>query len=490
MSQSNAAPARKHILIVAGVVLTFFVAFVMMSVPLAAATHKVSTNYNEGWNAYWADAATHGRPLYATKQSTVLNNYPPVSFYLVGAFGTLVGDNIYAGRIIAALSLLLVAGNVFFWLRITGSSRTIGFAGAAMFLAEFAILAPGYIAANDPQLLAHAIMLTGLSVLWRAPLERRQIVIASVLMILAGFTKHLLISLPIAVTLWYLLRSRAALWTWLAASLGGLLVACIVVWLAYGSLFLDSIAAGREYMLHRAVWASRFALARLWPVLLLSVACGVRAWRFLGSPVGTAPQTHREEFALLYLIVAGCIGVAASGGLGVSQNAFFDLLIAASLCAALGLESLQAMAWPKSISIAAAVALLLGSAWAIRAAVAIPESLRPIREQELRTAGQFRLLARLGHDRRVACESLALCYWAHLPFELDMFNYGQKLKTGAVPEASCEALLVTGPITVVQLEPLEVRALAQSRLPSNCNAAIRRQYQLADAADFSEVLMR
>jgi len=44
---------------------------------------------NEGWNAYFADAAIHGGVLYPAADALITNNYPPLSFYLVGAAGLL-----------------------------------------------------------------------------------------------------------------------------------------------------------------------------------------------------------------------------------------------------------------------------------------------------------------------------------------------------------------------------------------------------------------
>ena len=40
---------------------------------------------NEGWNAYHADTAMRGGSLYPPPDGLVANNYPPLSFYIVGA---------------------------------------------------------------------------------------------------------------------------------------------------------------------------------------------------------------------------------------------------------------------------------------------------------------------------------------------------------------------------------------------------------------------
>src|SRR5215472_15267788 len=71
---------------------------------LAAVFLHVPLDPNEGWNAYRAAAAMSGAPLYPPADALFFNNYPPLSFYLVGAFGRLVGDNIVAGRIVSLAS--------------------------------------------------------------------------------------------------------------------------------------------------------------------------------------------------------------------------------------------------------------------------------------------------------------------------------------------------------------------------------------------------
>jgi hypothetical protein len=76
--------------------------------PLWRAGFPIEIDLNEGWNAYLADAAMGAGPLYPPADTLIVNNYPPLSFYVVGGLAqVLVGDALYVGR---ALSLLAVAG--------------------------------------------------------------------------------------------------------------------------------------------------------------------------------------------------------------------------------------------------------------------------------------------------------------------------------------------------------------------------------------------
>ena len=82
---------------------------VALGVMAYASTLRVSHNYNEGWNAYLAQAALSGGPLYFPDAAWFTNNYPPLSFYLVGGVGRLFGDAILAGRAVAWVGLRRLA---------------------------------------------------------------------------------------------------------------------------------------------------------------------------------------------------------------------------------------------------------------------------------------------------------------------------------------------------------------------------------------------
>src|SRR5579862_6718256 len=69
----------------------------------------------EGWNAYFADAAGGAAPLYPPPGMLIVNNYPPLSFYLLGYAEKVFGDALYIGRV---LSLLATQGTGAFIYRI------------------------------------------------------------------------------------------------------------------------------------------------------------------------------------------------------------------------------------------------------------------------------------------------------------------------------------------------------------------------------------
>ena len=67
-----------------------------MAWPVWRAGFPIEIAQNEGWNAYYADAAmgaagadgggrARAAPLYPPTDTLIVNNYPPLSFYVVGA---------------------------------------------------------------------------------------------------------------------------------------------------------------------------------------------------------------------------------------------------------------------------------------------------------------------------------------------------------------------------------------------------------------------
>ena len=74
--------------------------------PLWRIGFPIEIAQNDGWNAYYADAAMGAAPLYPRLDGLVVNNYPPLSFYAVGALAKLFGDALYVGR---ALSIIAIA---------------------------------------------------------------------------------------------------------------------------------------------------------------------------------------------------------------------------------------------------------------------------------------------------------------------------------------------------------------------------------------------
>lgn len=460
--------------------------------PLLTMSRAIPNDYNEGWNAFWADAAMHGRALYPAPDSSIANNYPPLSFFIVGAVGYLVGDNLFAGRLVSLVSFAIVTLCIYLWLKTSGSSRRLAIFGASLFVASFVAWAPDYIGNDDPQMLAHAIMMTGLFVLWRGSLSTSSVVAASVLMLCAGFTKHLLIPVPLATTVWLALHARRQFVVWMLTSTVTALALCGATYALYGLSFFVDLSSGRLYSTHRASIRTREVIALCWPAIILMLLIVVQLCRSRDR----ARLADRGVFAVLYSIIAGLLGAFSAGGAGVDTNAFFDFLIGASLCAVLGVEALQALKMRTSPG-----ALLSAAAICALGVLVVPLTCRmsnrlTAEERDLQTLGAreadareaIRLIKGLGPGR-VACETLSLCYWAKAGFQVDFFMYGQKLQMGVLPQSSCEAVFLAPQMRLVQIEK-HMGEPVSKRLPAACNDVIHEHYTVLRDSAFSVLLAR
>ena len=133
--------------------------------PVRRAFINVEINENEGWDAHWQHMASSGGVLYPPLTELTTNNYPPLSFYIVGLAGKLIGDNIFAGRMISLISFVLLAAVVVQLTALFGGNRFGMWMGAAFFVAGMSRFCTRYVGMNDPQLLAQAVMSFGSSAL-------------------------------------------------------------------------------------------------------------------------------------------------------------------------------------------------------------------------------------------------------------------------------------------------------------------------------------
>jgi hypothetical protein len=484
MNNALCSSAVNNTLLWCCLALIFLVVAGGLIAPLAILTYHIPLDPNEGWNAYFTRVAMSGGNLYPTGD-LVTNAYPPLSFYIVGLAGLVTGDTILAGRSIALLATLAVAVNLYLWLRATTAAMRIALLGSACFLVFAVTFGQTYIALDDPQWLAHAIMTSGLVLLWRGEASTRAIVLASILMIAAGLTKHLLFPIPIAVTFWLMMRSRTALRTWIVSCSAVLAVAMLVVWAAYGPAFFTSLLTPRIYYPHRAWVESGVALRCLGPLLGLSLLL------CLGE------RSERSRFLAAYLTAAAVVGGLASGGAGVDVNAFFDLLIASSLGSALAIDllvsgRLDLKLGPESAlgrrlaPIAIVLLTVCSSGYAITKVPRALESIRNLQSLDQESSAYIREIRDRGRGR-AACEMLGLCYWANNSFNIDLFTYGQKIEAGALPITSCNSVFRSSGISLIQLQTVDRHGVAL--LPEKCRRVIAANYRTVVRSDLGVVLV-
>ena len=187
------------------------IAFVGCIRPVATLGISEHLDYNEAWNVFHATVAWSGKNPYLDAGAPYFDNYPPLSFYIVGLVGHLLSSDILAGRILSLCSCAAIAIGVGGAVRSMGCTRTEAVFSAALFLASITLFNT-YVGMDDPQLLGQAVAIAGFNLIIRDPKSSRLMFFGSLLLTTALFIKHNLIAQPIALLFWLLLFDRRAMW--------------------------------------------------------------------------------------------------------------------------------------------------------------------------------------------------------------------------------------------------------------------------------------
>jgi len=410
--------------------LVFLLAGPVLTIPL-----HIPINYNEGWNAgFDTRAVTPGAgPLYPGPDSFVFDNYPPLGFFIVGMAGRMLGDMIEAGRIVALAALLGSAGLVGLCVRLLGGSPRAAVACCLLLLLFACDYYRGYVAMDDPQWLAHCLMLGGLALLLRGGVARLragdvsawQVVSAASLMVAGGFVKHNLVAMPLSVTLWLFWLDRRAGLVWMIAACATVAAGLGAMDAAFGPVAFDDILHHRRIF---RVHLLTHAIGRLAPLLPMAAVVALTLRRRLAG--------DGAVLATLFCGIALVTGVVQRMGEGVYYNAHFETLIA--LCLGFGLvltasseppPALRSLRpWhlgPASLCAIAMLPLLGATPWHL------PIAWHDIADRRAREAAWQPVIARLAAtDGKVGCLMLSLCAWAGKPFTVDLFNLTQSVMAG------------------------------------------------------------
>lgn len=404
----------------------------VLRVPVA-----VPLDPNEGWNAYHAAAAMAGDDLYPRAATLYFDNYPPLSFYAVGALSVLTHDAIAAGRALSILSFLWTVAALGCAARGLGASRAhAAFAcafGAAVFLRY-----SHYVGIDDPQLFGHAVAATGMAALLRRPESRRAAIACGALCACALFVKPNLVALPLAMALWLALRHRRVLAHYVVS---GTLAACVLLALCsvvYGSDFLTHLVSPRLYSASDALAAGLKWLAKTAAFFVPLAVVALRA------------RDDAITWSVVYAAVSTALGLYFIGGSGVDQNVFFDVYLALALSSAVVLhharDGTTAAAALACYLAPLAISLVLQSqpAWRDADYWIAPER---------RAASEFADAVAFVAGRRgpAACEEQSLCYRAGKPRAVDFVNLVQYVAKGAVDEDLLLSKIRARQFGVVQL---------------------------------------
>jgi len=424
---------------------------------------------NEGWNAYHAASAMTGGALYPGPPSYMVDNYPPLSFYVVGTLGRLLGDNIVAGRIISLLSFVFVAFGIFVAAGRLGCKRAeAGF--AALLFAGGMLVFTDYVGMNDPQMLAHAVATGGFLLLLRAPRSLWRIAVAALLFTLAAFVKHNIIVMALAMTAWLAMEDRRSALRLIGFGGLFLLTGLALFRLVYGVELWTEIASARTYSL--ADLRDGFVAWLHWSLVPLTG---------LGSLVWQRRTDPSVRLCAVMAALGLALGVCFLGGAGVDANVLFDADIALALGAALFLSRLAGGAYA-GVAAAAYAAPLILAAWTNAGDDWRTEAywLHPMRNEAHLAQSDIAFLQ--SRNGPALCEMLSLCYWAGKPATVDVFNIGEAFDAGARSDGELTAMIDARRFAVIQFNPDSPYSLGQ-----NVHDAVARAYRLAredDNGDF------
>src|SRR6516165_10824437 len=417
--------------------------------PVYRAFLNVEIENNEGWNAYFADAAMGRMPLYPSADQLITNNYPPLSFYIVGLAGRFVGDPVLAGRLLSLVAVVAIATAIALSVRRLGGSGVAARISPAFFVATMSRFFMPYVGMNEPQLFSEAIMAFGFLGFLIARSNDRGYVGPVLVMALAGFIKHNVIAMPLTVFLWLgLHRRREAVKCFCAAGIA-IITGIAVCYALFGSNFFLNILSPRHYSLKGEL----SALRDLEWVSVGLLACLYNAWA----------RRHDASVQLCSWLIAIALGsyFLQRSGAGVDINAQFDLVIAVAM--GLGLAFTQVSLWPiarrlrseqaQSILLLVVCARLLASKQLQPARLIFDSSFRnEIVMRERAMTDSVERVRRIPGD--VTCgKDMLVNYRAGKPFVVDAFNAEQRILAGALPKDAISARVAAGKLTIVEVDP-------------------------------------
>ncbi len=432
----------------AQLVLFALLAAYFMAWPLWRAGFPIEIAQNEGWNAYYADAAMGAAPLYPSTDTLIVNNYPPLSFYAVGGLAKLFGDALYVGRVLSLLAILGLGGLIAVVVTQLGSGGAGAAVGGLWFVAVMARSFTRFVGMDDPQLVAHVLMMGALCWFLAREARGKSAVPPILAMALAGFYKHNIIAVPVTALLWLLLQDwrRAMMPIVLGAAAAALgLIICIAV---FGDVFLANLLTARPYHLMRAVKG----LGRLqW------IAPALVMWAIW---VAAEPKSRAARFTMVFVGVAFVAYVVQWSGEAILDNAQFDLVIATGVGIGLAFDRAGKTAFGRHHGEAAAraviglvlIARLVATLRIEPALVLFDPGYRALYFQHAAVVREeaTRIATIPGP---VACDFKVVCRLAGKPFSYDDFRAEMLVATGALGGLDEQGLIRAHGLTYVANDP-------------------------------------
>ena len=302
--------------------------------PVWRAGFPIEIAQNEGWNAYHADAAMGAAPLYPATDTLIVNNYPPLSFYVVGEIAKATGiDALYVGRVMSLIAVVALGALIAKVISQLGGGRAGAALGGVWYVAVMARSFTRFVGMNDPQLVGHALMVAALAWFLARDMRKQSAVPPFLAMAAIGFYKHNIIAVPVTALLWLLVQDwRRAVWPAIAGAAAAAvgLAICVAI---YGDVFLANLITARPSSFTRAI----YGLGRLQWILPALVLWAI--W------IAAEPKSRAARFTMIHVGVSFVAFVLQWSGEAILDNAQFDLVIATAIGIGLAFDRAGATAF-------------------------------------------------------------------------------------------------------------------------------------------------
>lgn len=402
-------------------------------------------NYNEGWNVYNAERFIHNQLIYDNNYWRI-NNYPIGSFLIIASVNRLLNNLLLSGRIVALISFAAIGVFAALTVRRLGCERTDAVFGGGCALGFCYLVAPAWIITDDPQTLGEAVMLGGLVSYLSGRPGRFSLFRTASLIVIAGFMKHNILAIPVAITLDLAICSPRRLMFWLASCAGLVGGFLGLTQIEAGGAFIDHLLSPRIFSWH-GVRYHLIKYLRLFKLPLITIAVGCR----LVFPA------HRFVLTI-WGLTSICLASIFSGFEGTSYNMFQDTAVFLGVAAgALFCELRKAAAARGRFAglFAGIAALVLAQPILGRIPSAVLQLFHAGALLEADRVAQATFLADAKYiaDARgpAICESLLMCYLAGQPFTLDPFNSRQYILAGKLDQTELIRRVADHQFMVIQL---------------------------------------
>jgi hypothetical protein len=403
----------------------------------------------ESWSAYFQDAAGRLQPIYAPADALVSNNYPPLSFYVIGGLSRLLGDALFVGRALSLVALLVTATQIARAGLALGADWRSAAMAAAWFVALMAHHSLNYVGANDPQLAGQAIMAAGLAWFLRRERDGASCLAPLLVMVLAGFWKHNIVAIPLTATVW--LVSRRA---WAAADDLLVVIVAVSAGLGFcGYLFGPGFFAN---LLERRAYSAALILPHLGHLQWVALALVIWLLWLRQAWPGIAAR-----FTALHVGISLLVCIVQWSGDGVAQNAEFDLMIALAVALSQVLATTSPLqlrgrrfsaAALRDVVIVLLVVRLVATPRHEPALVLFSPAFRnAFAEAAVVVDADTARVAALPGD--VFCDNKTICRRAGKPFVADEFRLEQMIATGELTQQGVDGLLARRGVVRFRSDP-------------------------------------